>query len=414
LLIACWLAFTANEDQRRQQGWKRLLLFSSWGIVVGLGLWSDLLIVPFVLGSGLIILVFCWREWRSLAIPIIALGLAIGGLPLIIYNLRAPLSQNSLAIALSIQGGSDPGSGVLVHNSVLAQHLVGTFLYALPVATGLYPTCSLAVLPFYGTVGPQTLTCSITQGGWSLVYLLLLSISVIMALVALGKLWRYYRLHRAEWSEGQRQQVVLYFSRFILVFCGLLTIFIFSRSTLAAAKPNSTRYLAGLAIVLPGVIWPLWQNGSQRLHFPSLAACGAILRYSLLLFAAVILIGSTWALKNYVPASQTSLTNDQALIHSLEQRGITRFYSEYWTCNRLMFESQQHITCADVTTSINPQVPAFNRLPAYVTLLQSGPQPSFVFPVGPFSEHADKNANIKKHYHRFMLDGFVVYQPNSQ
>jgi 4-amino-4-deoxy-L-arabinose transferase-like glycosyltransferase len=412
LLLACWLAFTANEAQRKQQGWKRLLLYSSWGIVVGLGLWSHLIVVPFVLGSGLIILAFCWREWRGLSIPVIILSLAIGGLPLIIYNLRAPLSKNSLAIALSIQGGSDPGSGVLVHNSVLLQHLVGTFLYALPIATGLSPTCSLTVLPFYGTVGPQTLTCSITQGSWSLVYLLLLSISAILALVALGRLWSKYRSHRAEWSEGQRRQAVLHFSRFLLVFCGLLTIFIFFHSALAAAKPDSTRYLAGLAIVLPAVIWPLWQNSVQHLRLPDPAIWGTILRYSVLLFAFVIIFTSTWTIIHRIPSVQANFAHDQTLLHDLEQHGITRFYSEYWTCNRLMFESQQGIVCADVSTNFSSQQ-ALNRISSAVTVLKGVPKPTYVFPVGPYSRAADRSAKLRHHYRRFMLDGFVVYQYTS-
>src|SRR2546430_9517042 len=42
-------------------------LFRSWGLSAGLGLWSHLLVSPFILMGGLILVMFCWRERRTWA-----------------------------------------------------------------------------------------------------------------------------------------------------------------------------------------------------------------------------------------------------------------------------------------------------------------------------------------------------------
>jgi hypothetical protein len=409
-LLAFWLARTASQKQRQPQHWKRLAAYWSWGLVVGLGIWSHVLVIPFVLASGLILLIFCWREWRTLAIPCIIGGLVVGGFPLIVYNLTAPLSQNSLAVLLSIQGGIDTGSGVTVNPSGFSQHLVTTFLYALPFATG-FPVCSLNVIPIFGHSGPKTLSCSISQGGWSFGYMALLFISMTMALVPLRILLNEYRLNREAWSEEQRQLSVLYFTRLMLVFGGLLTVTLYLQSTFAAAQPTSYRYLIGLVIVLPAAIWPLWNGIGHLSPTAGLNILWMIFRYSLLLIAIIFLFSSTIAIITKLPVAQAKAVADQKLLHDLEQRDITRFYSEYWTCNRLTFLSKEQTICSDVDTHL--KTAQVNRIYSYEIILDSDPKAAYVFPVGAYSYAADHNPRIIKHYHRFMLDGYIIYEPSS-
>jgi hypothetical protein len=409
-LLAFWLARTASHKQRQQQPWKRLAAYWSWGLVVGLGIWSHVLVIPFVLASGLILLIFCWREWRTLAIPCIIVGLVVGGFPLIVYNLMAPLSQNSLAVLLSIQGGNDPGAGVLVGPSGFAKHLVTTFLIVLPSATG-FPVCNSNVMPIFGHFGPKTMSCSITQGAWSLGYMALLLISMTMALVPLRILLNEYRLNREAWSEEQRQLSVLHFTRLMLVFGGLLTITIYLHSTYAAAQPNTSRYLVGLLIVLPAVIWPFLNSFGHLSPTAGLNILWMTFRYSLLLFAIVFVQCGTIAIIPTLPGTQAKAAADQKLLHDLEQRDITRFYSDYWTCNRLTFLSKEQTICSDVNPDLTTA--EVNRIPSYEVIIASDPKAAYVFPVGFFTESADHNPRIIKHYHRFMVDGYVVYEPSS-
>lgn len=410
IVLAVWLAFTAGQEQRQQKRWPRRLAYFGWGVVVGLGLWSHFLVAPFLLAGGLILLVFCWREWRTWAIPCLLAGLIIGGIPLLYYNLTAPLSQNSLAVALSIVGGSNPGSGVYVGHVKFIQHIVGTFDYGLPLSTFFPSVCNLNVLPFYGRVGSTTLTCSIEQGGWSLFYMSLLLISMAMAIVSLWQLARSHRARQETWSEEQRQAEVIHFGRLMLLFAGLLTILFYLASNLTAAKPNDVRYLIGLSIILPGLIWPLWYGIRPRSDVTWGRFLSMVTRYSILALIGVVLLTGTVITFTEIPSTEAAYTNDHNLIQVLEQRGITRFYSEYWTCDRLVFFSQEHLICGVVNP--HDSKPGLNRIPSYFSIVAADPNAPYIFPAGLDTNDANHNPLLEKHYHHFELDNFTIYLPD--
>src|SRR5437588_2235038 len=73
-LLASWLALSFNQDHTKRGHRWRFATYGLWGLVVGLGIWSNLLILPFVLMAGLLLIVFCWREWRTWASLSIVLG----------------------------------------------------------------------------------------------------------------------------------------------------------------------------------------------------------------------------------------------------------------------------------------------------------------------------------------------------
>src|SRR5260370_8525900 len=64
-LLAAWLALSshmAGQEPGRQTRWKRIVIYSLLGLIVGLAFWVDLLILPFVAAAGLPRLRFCPRE----------------------------------------------------------------------------------------------------------------------------------------------------------------------------------------------------------------------------------------------------------------------------------------------------------------------------------------------------------------
>src|SRR5207247_2455482 len=67
LLIATWLALSYNRDISNRERWRRLVVYGFWGFLVGFSIWTDLLVIPFALTSGLLLVAFCWREWRTWA-----------------------------------------------------------------------------------------------------------------------------------------------------------------------------------------------------------------------------------------------------------------------------------------------------------------------------------------------------------
>src|SRR5690242_12608632 len=61
MLLASWLALTSGQyTSWRIKCW-RFIGYLCWGLVVGLGFWSDFLMIPFILASGLLLALFCWR-----------------------------------------------------------------------------------------------------------------------------------------------------------------------------------------------------------------------------------------------------------------------------------------------------------------------------------------------------------------
>ncbi len=410
LLLASWLAFTAGQQARQQKRWRRLLAYVTWGLVVGLGLWSHILVAPFVLAGGLILLVFCWREWRTWAIPCILVGLIAGGFPLIYYNLTVPFSQNSLAVAFSIQGGNDPWAGVVVGHTRILTTYRGNLSLCAASCHRFDRHMQFERVAFLWEGWPRYFAVFSQPGRLSLLYMSLLLIGMVMAIVPLRHLFNEYRSRREIWTEEQRQAAVVHFARLMLLFSGLLTILFYLASNLTAVKPWSVRYLIALSIVLPAIIWPLWNGVRSRFAIPRWQPLSLIIRYALLLLFGVILLGGTVMTFQEIPAALAAHQNDMLLIHDLEQRGIDRFYSEYWTCYRLVFVSREQLICSVVET--NFKLAPLNRLPSYEPIVAGDPKAAYVFPPDPFAQAAEHDPTISKHYHRFMLDGYVVFVPD--
>jgi hypothetical protein len=291
------------------------------------------------------------------------------------------------------------------------QHLTGTFLYSLPVSTGYIHVCDLHVLPFYGPATPARYMCAANQGGWSLIYMSLLLISMAMAIVPLWQLLKSYWFRHEIWSEEQRQAAVIHFTRLMLLGGGLLTIFLFLISPLAALKPTNTRYLVGLLIIVPGIIWPLWYSVSQHKDAATtmLRSLWKVSNYALLILIVIAYIGGTIATLQEIPASQATYQNDMLLIHDLEHRGITRFYSEYWTCFRLAFESDEKVICSIVDITFKQG--GANRVASYIPIVKADRQAPYILPKGLYSVVAQRDPEFAKHYRMFELDGYVVYEP---
>jgi hypothetical protein len=408
LLLPILLAMRANQDCFPGKHWRRLVTYGVWGLVVGLGFWSHLLVAPFALAGGLILLVFCRREWHSLAIPCIIVGFIIGAFPLIYYNLTAPLSQNSLATALTIQSASN--TGIPLSEAPFLKHIIGTFLYSLPIATGFSPICNLQSLPLYTTGNVSNVACAVVQGGWSLGYCVLLLISGVMALIPLWKLWRLRRSRIAAWTEDERQAAILHFARLMLLFCGALTLLLYLKSPLSAESPWSTRYLIGLLIVLPAIIWPLWHGLGTIKQSTRITITRTAIRFAIICLIGITFLAGTITIFGEIPSVEASQQQDAALIHDLTKRSITHIYSDYWTCDRLVFTSKEKIICGVIFTNLKP---GLNRYAPYYKIVTSDPRSSYVFQENSeYSKAAATNPFFTSgRFQHFTLDGYIVYKP---
>ena len=407
-LCAAWLVLAYQPEIGARRS--RLLMYACWGLVVGLGLWSDLLIIPFVMMSGLLLLAFCWRELlRIRAVLFILLGLLIGAAPLIYYNITAAPGQDSLTTLWHLQhGGSAP-----LHFSrvVLTKELLGTIQVSIPMMTG-NPFCPVTELPFLGPTSPHTLTCTIAHSTWGLGYLLLFAVAIALTGWAVGQCWRRVREKgRLQGSSEERRALVLHSTRLALLGSALLALAFYAFSAAPIDWPGiHARYIIGLLIATPAIFWPLWYGVSK-----SEAKMTALLRLrkgictALLLCIGVVLLIGTGMMLGEIPAAQAANQRQQALIDHLLSIGATHIYTDYWTCDRIAFVSQEKIICGVIDGNLQP---SHNRDSRYYDSVSADPHSAYVFAAdGQIQAVLEKVTQPGAHYRRYDFEGYIIYQP---
>jgi hypothetical protein len=201
--------------------------------------------------------------------------------------------------------------------------------------------------------------------------------------------------------------------RLALLDGAVLAIAVYATSSGPQGWPGfHARYLVGLLIVTPAILAPLWRNAacvinSQKTRLERIA--GNASRVVLAIIAIVFLIG-TGMLLSEVPAAQTAYQRQTDLIAQLEHHGITHFYTDYWSCDQLVFLSDEHLICVVVDNNLQP---SHNRDPRYIPPVQSGPHAAYVFPlhIAQLAVVEHKIALASDKYRHFVFDGYVVYQP---
>ncbi len=406
MVLAYRLASTDGEQQR-----ERYLLYFAWGWTAGIALWVHVLVLPFVLCSGLLILVFCYRERRSRAIPCLLAGFLVGGFLLI-------PGYTAIGHALSMQGGADVLSGVSPADLVNLplKQFVSTFFWGIPLTTWIQPVCSISDLPAYGPGTSSTLSCSLFQGSWGIGYGLLLGVGLWLAGRACWKLWRQQRAQSHAFTPEEHQEAVRQFARLMLLFNAALIIFLYLRSPLAGVRPWSTRYLVGLLVATPAILWPLWRlTGLERASLNFAGITKGLSRVALVLVILVALACTVRTVAT-VPAAYADEQQQTQLVNDLLKLKLTRVYLEYWTCYRLLFQSQEQILCASPpypsTVGGDPYTPDARAVQ---------PDPNVINPRVPFLFPADSNIEIAaferynkehgKHFQKYTRDGMVLYIP---
>ena len=411
-LLATWLALSLQHVvSRRDQRW-RLVAYAGWGFAVGLGIWSDFLILPFVIGAGLILVVFCWREWRSWASAFLMLGFIAGAFPFLYANLIPPVA-NTFSNILRVQhDGADILALTHPHFPLINQ-MRNAFFISLPTETGINPYCNVADVRVSGILRKQTFLCSASYLSWSLGFTLLWLVAVILAIQGVWKTW--HRSPEGMLSYEQRQTFIRHFARLMLLGSTGLAMLLYILSPSPAVWPTtSARYLFGLLIVTPAIISPLW-SGFSSLKWPLKRLSNFLIAFrgfALLIIGVVFLLGTINTLST-IPQTQAINQQQETFIHDLLYRGITRIYSDYWTCDRTTFQSKEKIICSDIGI-INGQLQAHDRYAPYNAIVQADPHAVYVLRIGSteaqiFAQTIELHSG--QQFLHFRLDGYEVYRP---
>jgi 4-amino-4-deoxy-L-arabinose transferase-like glycosyltransferase len=295
---------------------RSVLACAGFGLVAGVLFWTDWLILPYLGAAGLILLV---RYWRKPQLVAVALGTAaLGAAPLLVH-LRSSISEFLLL--------NKGGHGFQPHNGVI---------FGVPMGTGL---CS----PSH---------CQQWQMWWGPVYPVLLVAAAALAIYAMTR-------------TGDREERVRQLGRLALVVAAAMTLLAYARSPAAADTPvESARYLSALLISTPAVLWPLW---SFRL--------GGVVVAGLL----GTVLAATVALVAHAPTYHREVEQDRNLASTLQRLGLTRVYSEYWTCNLITFATTERVMCAVVRDDLSP---GQDRYLPYRDAVYSAGRWTYVAPAG--------------------------------
>ena len=197
----------------------------------------------------------------------------------------------------------------------------------------------------------------------------------------------------------------------MLLFAASLVILFYVTSPLSGEKPWSTRYLVGLLVATPGILWPLWHwSGLETFQVTFKRATKWLSRAALILIFLVC-ISSTVSTLTTVPAAMADTQQQNQLVQDLLKMKVTRVYAEYWTCYRLLFQSQEQILCA---TPPYPSVIGADRYWPDTAAVKADPHPAFMFPANSTGEIRDfeqYNQQHNLHFRKYTLDGMVIYIP---
>lgn len=443
MALAVWLALTWEPRVPRRWQWRRILArilaYSFWGLVAGFSLYSHVLGAPFVALSAFMLLVFCWRELLRGAVVCMVVGFFIGLSPLIYYNLSALAGKGTwFYIVNAMSAGDTPVQ--------IWPQIQGALLISLPTATGANPLCAVSSVRLLSLNSLDGIHCTLVHTGWSLGWVCLWLIALLSAC---GVLWQLLRYHRQDWSLEKRQEAVRQWGRLSLLVGGGGTLLLYTLSPNAVVYPVATsRYLIGLLIVTPALLYLLWAGLSalkpfllalsSRFTLSAPVERGSMVVGRVILGVVIVTLAfgtfSTFTgipsapvasaadnvyLTQYttqhldVPATQALNRQQSDLIQRLLRMNVRYIYSDYWTCDRLIFQSHEQIICS--VLKMNTLQAGLNRYAPYGSAVHAAQDAAYVLLLHSqtndlFAEKIRTHA-ITTHYQYFVIDGYAVYVP---
>nr|WP_201749767.1 hypothetical protein [Micromonospora sp. 4G51] len=357
-VVAMLLIAVALAERRVRHRWLATGLF---GLLAGVSLWSDWLIVPYLLVAGLLLVWAAPRDLVGWPGVLLVAGFLLGVSPMIKDNLVAPDGQDSLSVfrEISTKAGTPPP---------WSDRLRGGLLEGVPLASGLCPMDG----------------CARWQQWFGLLYPVLLVAAAVAAAVAYRR-----AAHRADRVRAVAQLA--------LVAGATLTLLAYVRSPLAATDPlGNSRYLSVLQISLPAVLWPLWlaavrtRRGAAGTADRPRRGGGAAARSlggAVAVAALVALTGIALAATGRFVAEAGSLRAEERhareLADAVRGAGLREVYGDYWTCNRLIFNTGETVVCGVLDGNLTP---GQNRYPAYWKRAGRADRPGYVLAVGSSAE----------------------------
>ncbi len=372
----------------------RLPRWAAWGLIAGVLLWVDPLILPYVLTLGALLVAWRWRELAGRAGVVLAGALLLGAAPMVVDSLRH--GRNPVAAVLAA-GGTGAAAD-------WADRLHGGLVLGPPLAMGF---CSPG-------------RCATWQLWWAVAFPVLLALAALTA---------WHTLRRASGGPRSAERVSAGV-RLALLGGAAGVLAAYAVSNAAGRTPiESSRYLSCLAVAVPALLWPLWQaarplaarplrggassprwrhpgparqperqlaevaaseEGGYR-YLPEVESIKAIGERAagaraagrpvgvgaLAVLAGVLGTGAAATVEviRAAPAVHAEADRHRSLVDTLGALGVRHVRGGYWTCNRLTYATGENVLCAVVEDDLRP---GFDRLPAYRREVAADPDAAWV------------------------------------
>ncbi|RQW88244.1 DUF423 domain-containing protein [Micromonospora chalcea] len=329
----------------------RLPRWAAWGLIAGVLLWVDPLILPYVLTLGALLVAWRWRELAGRAGVVLAGALLLGTAPMLVDSLRHGRNPVSAVLAAG-------GTGAAAD---WADRLHGGLVLGPPLAMGF---CSPG-------------RCATWQLWWALAFPVLLALAAFTA---------WHTLRRT-WGGPRSVERVSAGVRLALLGGAAGVLAAYAVSNAAGRTPiESSRYLSCLAVAVPALLWPLWQAVRPLAEVESIKAAGeraagARARVAgvgaVAVLAGVLGTGAATTVEviRAAPAVHAEADRHRSLVDTLGALGVRHVRGGYWTCNRLTYATGENVLCAVVEDDLRP---GFDRLPAYRREVAADPEAAWV------------------------------------
>jgi hypothetical protein len=303
-LMLCVFGLLSALLARLKKPYRLRLLFLA-GVLLGLAFCGIMMLLPFLLMTGLFIIFNKKGEEKFKGLLLFFLGLSLGLLPYFLAGWLIPGANQAVS-------GSYPWPEALRRSWSLLRH-------NLPVAMGLSPCLypdfktTLSLIPGLGL--PFTIFC-----------LLILGMVTILA--------GFQHLKKLREKKGLCLSGT---DIFLGVTWACLLLFILSRRS----HTHTYRYLLPLVWSFPFLVGYLYMSSPRRFR----TALGAGI------FLLILLnITTGWALMRVwlqpgFASAQADMPALQPALHCLETMGINRAYASMWMASRIAYETDEKILC---------------------------------------------------------------------
>ncbi|HEX3269387.1 MAG TPA: hypothetical protein VHR15_01970 [Ktedonobacterales bacterium] len=365
----------------------QLALDAGVGLVIGLALWGDFLILPFALAAALALMFrAAWRLFASrTSTPRLRVGaeagvatafFLIGLAPLLLANVAsggATFHEVFVTADAPSNQTSPLPPGLAGVAQALSLQIAATLLVGLPHGMGnnvVCGSCAIWPLPTNGASTLSIVWAAVVSVAFTLFAILCWALAALPLARDVLRDWRRARASvqqrtdmRQALSGFEETYDARWWGRALLVLGALGTVAQYALSSAPYNYPvSSARYLVGLFLCAPLVAAPLvtvlgagWRWGAatvssearQALRWPPLTTVGASVVLALLIAFNVGGWQRAFAESSDRAAyGQPTGQQHAMLIAYLQQQRITRFHTDYWTCYKVVFATDQQVSCA--------------------------------------------------------------------